>query len=111
MVAEYMLLDSLSNKNDSQHANLSNRELEIFQLLVDGYRISEIANKLAISDKTVSSHKKNLMQKMHFSSMADLMRYAVQRRLFDETGPDERQAGDEEISFGSSLTGETCARI
>ena len=66
------------------HTHLSLRELEIFRLLVRGKKINEIAHQLAISNKTVSSHKKRLMEKMHFCSMADLMRYAVQRRLFDE---------------------------
>lgn len=83
-IAENMLLDSVSGHQEETHAHLSPRELEIFRLLVTGRCVNDIAGQLAISSKTVSSHKKKLMEKMHFSGMADLMRYAVQRRLFDE---------------------------
>lgn len=83
-IAENMLLDSILGSPSETHTHLSLRELEIFRLLVRGKKINEIAHQLAISNKTVSSHKKRLMEKMHFCSMADLMRYAVQRRLFDE---------------------------
>lgn len=88
MIAEQLALDELSNTQDVPHARLSDREIEVFRLLVSGKGINEIAEQLAISNKTVSSHKKHLMEKMHFSGMADLMRYAVQHKLFDETtGP------------------------
>jgi DNA-binding NarL/FixJ family response regulator len=70
------------------HSHLSPREQDVFRLLVSGYNVNQIAEQLIISNKTVSSHKKKLMEKMHFSGMADLMRYAVQRRLFDERTAD-----------------------
>jgi DNA-binding NarL/FixJ family response regulator len=83
-IAESMLLDSISGGDDPEHSRLSQRELEVFRWLVAGKHINEIAEQLIISNKTVSSHKQNLMEKMHFSGMADLMRYAVQRSLFDD---------------------------
>jgi DNA-binding NarL/FixJ family response regulator len=82
--AESMLLDSISGEGGAGHTCLSERELEVFRLLVSGQGVNEIADQLIISNKTVSSHKKKLMEKMHFGGMADLMRYAVQRSLFDE---------------------------
>jgi PAS domain S-box-containing protein len=86
-IAESMLIESVSGTGDEpEHSRLSQRELEIFRLLVTGKAINEIADLLIISNKTVSSHKKKLMEKMHFSGMADLMRYAVQRSLFDDQG-------------------------
>ncbi|MFA5824600.1 MAG: response regulator transcription factor [Gallionellaceae bacterium] len=84
VVAEQMVFEGLSNEQSVPHAHLSDRELEVFRLLVVGKGVNEIADQLIISNKTVSSHKKRLMEKMHFSGMADLMRYAVQRRLFDD---------------------------
>lgn len=84
IVAEQMVFEGLSNEQSVPHAHLSDRELEVFRLLVVGKGVNEIADQLIISNKTVSSHKKRLMEKMHFSGMADLMRYAVQRRLFDD---------------------------
>jgi DNA-binding NarL/FixJ family response regulator len=64
------------------HAQLSGRELEVFHLLVMGKRVNEIADQLIISNKTVSTHKLNLMEKMKLGSTADLVRYAVQHGLF-----------------------------
>lgn len=88
IVAEQMVFEDLSDEHSIPHAHLSDRKLEVFRLLVAGKRVNEIADQLIISNKTVSSHKKRLMEKMHFSGMADLMRYAVQRRLFDEVNQD-----------------------
>lgn len=85
--AESMLLSSISGENEPVHSRLSQRELEIYRLLVSGKSVNQIADQLIISNKTVSSHKKKLMEKMHFSSTADLMRYAVQRSLFEEHAP------------------------
>lgn len=83
-IAERMLLENAAGDDETMHTHLSQRELEVFRLLVAGKGVNEIADQLIISNKTVSSHKKNLMEKMHFCGMADLMRYAVQRRLFDD---------------------------
>ena len=83
-ISEDMLLQSISGDDEPIHACLSQRELEIFRLLVAGNTVNKIADQLVISNKTVSTHKMNLMGKMHFSGMADLMRYAVQSHLFDE---------------------------
>jgi len=47
-------------------ANLSDRELEVFKLLIAGLRVNEIAAQLFISDKTVSSHKKETNGKCIF---------------------------------------------
>lgn len=88
IVAEQMVFEGLSEEHSIPHTHLSDRELEVFRLLVAGKGVNEIADQLIISNKTVSSHKKRLMEKMHFSGMADLMRYAVQRRLFDDVNQD-----------------------
>ena len=61
---------------------LSERELEIFNLMVAGKSICEIANQLFICDKTVSTHKKNILSKLGLKNIAELVRYAMQRELF-----------------------------
>lgn len=83
-IAERMLLENTASDDETKHSHLSQRELEVFRLLVAGKGVNDIADQLIISNKTVSSHKKKLMEKMHFCGMADLMRYAVQHRLFDD---------------------------
>ena len=61
---------------------LSDRELEIFRLIVEGKSVSEIAEQLFISDKTVSTHKCNLLCKLELKGVADLVRYAIEHKLF-----------------------------
>ena len=82
-LAEQIALDATSTKLQLPHASLSDRELDVFRLLVAGMGVNEIAAKLCISHKTVSTHKARLMEKMNLHSVADLVRYAVQ---YDLTG-------------------------
>ena len=65
----------------SQHDALTDRELQVMRLLAHGLSVSRIATELAISHKTVSTHKARLMEKMGFTSTADIVRYAMTQRL------------------------------
>jgi two-component system, NarL family, response regulator NreC len=53
------------------------RELEVMTLLAYGYTNAEIAQKLCISERTVESHRNNLMTKLEFKSRAELVRFAI----------------------------------
>jgi DNA-binding NarL/FixJ family response regulator len=65
----------------SPHEALTDRELQVMRLLAHGLSVSRIATELAISHKTVSTHKARLMEKMDFTSTADIVRYAMSQRL------------------------------
>lgn len=65
----------------SQHDGLTDRELQVMRQLARGLSVSQIATELAISHKTVSTHKARLMEKMGFTSTADIVRYAMSQRL------------------------------
>lgn len=80
-IAEQIALDATSTNLKPPHTLLSDRELEIFYLLVAGFSSNEIAEKLCVSNKTISTHKTHLMEKMSLHSIADLVRYAVQYGL------------------------------
>ncbi len=56
---------------------LSERELEVYLLLVKGLSVSDIARKLKLSIKTISAHKSNLMLKLDVDSIADLVRFSM----------------------------------
>jgi two-component system, NarL family, response regulator NreC len=60
---------------------LTAREREVLQLVAEGYTNADIAGKLFISQRTVESHRANLMQKLAFTSRADLIVYAVAKGL------------------------------
>jgi DNA-binding NarL/FixJ family response regulator len=80
-IAEKMAFDATSTAARPLHALLSERELEVLRLLTTGLGVNDIATQLAISRKTVSTHKARLLEKLSLSSMADLMRYAMQHDL------------------------------
>ncbi len=65
------------------HEALSERELQVFLLFASGKTVSEIANELYLSIKTVSTHKFRLMRKLNFQTSTDLVRYAIRHRLID----------------------------
>ena len=79
-MAEKMAFDA-SSPSSGLHARLSDRELEVFRLLVSGLGVNEIAEKICISNKTVSTHKVRLMEKLRVTSLAELVMYAVEHRL------------------------------
>ena len=65
------------------HLQLTVRETQVMRLLTNGRTVGEIAAALALSSKTVSTHKVRLMKKMRCNNMADLMRYAITHNLPD----------------------------
>ncbi|MDH5709776.1 MAG: response regulator transcription factor [Hylemonella sp.] len=80
-LAERMVFDVSLPDQQAPHSQLSDRELEVLRLLIAGLSINSIAEQLFISNKTVSTHKTRLMEKLNLTSMADLMRYAMQHDL------------------------------
>ncbi|WP_459867534.1 response regulator [Endothiovibrio diazotrophicus] len=82
-LAEAMLFESNAASEQPPHEQLSDRELQILQLLAKGLSVNEVADALAISNKTVSTHKARLMEKMAFHSNAEMVRYAVTAGLVE----------------------------
>jgi DNA-binding CsgD family transcriptional regulator len=58
-------------------ASLTDRELEVFQLLGKGLKVREIADKLYLSTKTIESHREHIKQKLSLPSSSALLRYAI----------------------------------
>jgi DNA-binding NarL/FixJ family response regulator len=63
------------------HRSLTERELDVLVRLARGESCSEIARAVSLSVKTISTHKARIMTKMHFSSTADIVQYAVAHKL------------------------------
>lgn len=80
-IAEQMAFNATSTAARPLHALLSERELEVLRLLTTGLGVKDIATQLAISRPTVSTHKSRLLEKLRLSSMAELMRYAMEHEL------------------------------
>lgn len=81
-LAEQLAFESVFPEQREPHARLSEREFEILRYLVEGKRVNEIAALLAISNKTVSTHKLHLMEKMGKRNTSELVHYAIEKHLF-----------------------------
>lgn len=82
-LAEQMVFDVSTSGSQLPHSLLSDRELEVLRLLITGKSVNDIADQLCISNKTVSTHKTRLMEKMSMGSIAELMRYAMAHGLLN----------------------------
>jgi DNA-binding NarL/FixJ family response regulator len=65
------------------HERLSDRELDVFGRLAGGKTISEIAQELCLSVKTVSTYKARILSKMEMAHEVALLRYAIRHKLFN----------------------------
>jgi len=83
-VAEQLALGAMPGAKGPPHSTLSDREFQIFRMIAEGKSVSDIAERLNLSVKTVSTHKANILQKMNMSTQAELIRYALTHRLVEE---------------------------
>lgn len=83
-VAEQLALNARPDNVGPPHSALSNREFEVFNLLVSGHTVSHIAEQMNLSVKTVSTHKARIMLKMNLHNQTDLIRYAISHQLTND---------------------------
>ncbi len=86
-VAEQLALSAMPHAEGPPHAALSDREYQVFQRLVAGASVTDIAAELNLSGKTVSTHKARLMEKLGVANAADLVRYAIRHQLAEGPEP------------------------
>jgi two-component system, NarL family, invasion response regulator UvrY len=79
-VAE-LIADSLGKDGDGTHAALSDREFQVMLLIGAGKTVSEIADEIALSVKTVSTYRTRILEKMNLKNNAELMRYVVENKI------------------------------
>ncbi len=66
------------------HERLSDREHQIFMMLVSGRTVSQVAERLELSVKTVSTHRTRILRKMNMKTNAELTHYAAKNHLLDD---------------------------
>ena len=69
------------SKNVGNAARLTRRELQVLQLIAEGNSTKEMAAILAISEKTVETHRKQIMDKLDIHTVAGLTKYCVREGL------------------------------
>jgi DNA-binding NarL/FixJ family response regulator len=84
-VAEHLALGAMPQSDAPPHTTLSDREFQVLRMIVSGKSVSEVAEALHLSVKTISTHKARLMQKLGVANSSELYRYALQHRLTDDT--------------------------
>ena len=83
-VAESLTRDMLQgNREQLPHKRLTDRNYQIFLMLVQGLGVSEIARRLKLSVKTVSTHKATIQTRMGLGNTAELVRYAIRHQLIE----------------------------
>ena len=75
------LVSHLDALDKPPHENLSDREFQILCMIAQGKSLKSIADELCISEKTVSTYRSRIMEKMKMSTNSDLTRYALENHL------------------------------
>lgn len=80
-VAEKLLMEMDRDAEGPLHDALSDREFQVMRMLASGNAVSEIAETLTLSVKTVSTYRTRVLEKMNMKSNAELTRYALSHGL------------------------------
>jgi two-component system, NarL family, invasion response regulator UvrY len=82
-LAERLLFQDVESEGRMPHEALSEREFQIMMLLAKGKSVTEIAHSLFLSDKTISTYRTRLLEKLNFKTNADITMYAVKNKLIE----------------------------
>jgi DNA-binding NarL/FixJ family response regulator len=82
-LAEHLARSVGAGADQARHAVLSERELEILRLIGEGLTVSDIAERLLISVKTVSTYRRRVLDKMGLDNNAQLTHYAIKHKLVE----------------------------
>jgi two-component system, NarL family, invasion response regulator UvrY len=81
--AEKLAFTSHDSETHSIHEKLSEREFQVMVMLAKGTSVSEIAKKIFISEKTVSTYRTRILEKMDMKKNAELTMYAIKNNLIE----------------------------
>jgi two-component system, NarL family, invasion response regulator UvrY len=82
-VTELLAAHPAQDTDRLPHTRLTDREYGIFSRIVSGAKLTDIADELSLSIKTVSTHKSHILDKMTLGGQVELVRYAIEHKLLD----------------------------
>lgn len=82
-LAENLAMAIDQNHDGPLHISLSDREFEVFRKIASGKTVSEVADQMALSVKTVSTYRSRILMKMSMKNNAELTRYAIQNDIVE----------------------------
>jgi len=88
MLAEKLITYLEKGPDSAPQDTLSDREFEVMRLIASGKTVTEIAEFLALSDKTISTYRARILEKMGMKTNAELTRYVIQNRLAEGDATD-----------------------
>jgi len=80
-LAEELVIDLERGSDRPPHETLSDREFEVMRLIASGKTVGEIAELLSLSDKTISTYRARILEKMRMKTNAELTHYGIQNKL------------------------------
>ncbi len=82
-LAEKLVINLDSDGKKEPHELLSDREYQVLRMIASGKAVSEIADELSLSVKTISTYRSRVLEKMNLKNNAELTTYAIQNNLVD----------------------------
>jgi two-component system, NarL family, invasion response regulator UvrY len=82
-LAERLALSLGGNTEKQPHQMLSEREFQVMHMLATGMKLTEIAGALHLSEKTITTYRARILEKLHLRTNAELVRYAIDHRLIE----------------------------
>jgi two-component system invasion response regulator UvrY len=92
-LAEKIAADLATDSKVPVHETLSHREYQVMRLIASGKTVSQIARELSLSQKTISTHRARLLEKMRMKTNAELTYYAIRNNLI-ENYPNKEERED-----------------
>ena len=85
-LAERLVVDLERGTDRPPHEALSDREFEVMRLIASGKTVGQIASLLSLSDKTISTYRARILQKMQMKTNAELTHYVIKNNLLNHMG-------------------------
>lgn len=82
-LAEKLVSTLSPDPTKALHESLSDREYQVMCMIAEGKRLIEIAGELSLSEKTISTYRARILEKMRMRKNSELIRYAVQQKLVE----------------------------
>jgi two-component system invasion response regulator UvrY len=82
-LAERLAAELTLDRDRPLHASLSDREFDVLRSIASGQTVGDIADRLSLSVKTVSTYRARILEKMHLKNNAELMKYVLTNHLLD----------------------------
>ncbi len=82
VIEDYVCMNRKTSQEEL-YDTLTNREREVFQMVVEGYSTKKIAELLYLSPSTIKTHRSNIMEKLKMDNISKLIQYAIRLGIID----------------------------